>query len=338
MYMLSRKFGLYCILCFFLGLAIGLILGFMFKNITPQVGFVSDVIAYQAAIIAIAIPLSFQIISQISERYQSGVITRELKNQWQFKTLICLLSFNSIAAVVFNLAVKEVDETCEFIFAWCIFIIFVLTFLALLAFFFNFLRYATDTKFLLDRLFDDLNEVLNRISTEQKIDDKQLKKQQKKFISSLEGIGDILVFDVKKLNSSKYIEDSLRKIKDNAQRFFQIQDDNHKRFEKLLSPPKILGLNQIDEFQASANLLFYPKKHLVFLTAIVNQFVRLREVSMGVQNIEVLGLLTHNLTWLLSFLSQRKDYVDLIQMLLRSGASQFGTKYLYLGESRKPLR
>lgn len=61
-----------------------------FNTFSPSLDFASDVIAYQAAIIAIAIPLSLEIISRISERYQSGVITKEFNRQWQLGLLLLL--------------------------------------------------------------------------------------------------------------------------------------------------------------------------------------------------------------------------------------------------------
>ena len=288
-----------------------------FKSITPQIGFVSDVVAYQAAIIAIAIPLSFQIISQISERYQSGVITRELKNQWQFQTLICLVVANSISAVFLKAFVEKLDEVWKYSLAWFVFLTFIATFIVLLVFFYNFLQYATDTKFLVDRLFTDLDEVLKRVSTDRKINDNKLKKEQEIFIRSLEGIGDILVFDIKKRKGSAYVDDSLWKIQDSAKSFLQIQYSYPERFEKLLYSHELLQLNKTNKIQASLTVFVDPKKHLIAFTAIINQFLRIREATIESKNNEMRLFATYNLTWLLEFLFQGEDRDELIGILLR---------------------
>lgn len=58
-----------------------------FATFSPSLGFLSDVIAYQAAVVAITIPVSLEIISRISERYQSGVIIKKFNKQWQLRVL-----------------------------------------------------------------------------------------------------------------------------------------------------------------------------------------------------------------------------------------------------------
>jgi len=179
------------------------------------------------------------------------------------------------------------------------------------------LNYATDTKFLLDRLFDDLDEVLNRVSTDKHLNDKKLKREQKILIDSLEGIGDILVFDTKTRKGSEYIEDSLWKIQDNAKKFFQIQYDYPERFEKLLFLHELLELNQTNKLQASVNLSFASKKYLVSLTAIVNQFLRIREAAIEVHDFEMRRLATNNLIWTLRFLSQGEGRSEIIKTILR---------------------
>jgi hypothetical protein len=58
---------------------------------SPSTGFLSDIIAFQGAVIAIAIPLSFEIIARISERYQSGILVEKFNQQWQIRWLLRLL-------------------------------------------------------------------------------------------------------------------------------------------------------------------------------------------------------------------------------------------------------
>ena len=145
----------------------------------------------------------------------------------------------------------------------------------------------------------------------------QLKREQKIFIDSLEGIGDILVFDTKRKKGSEYIKDSLWKILDNSKKFFQIQYSYPERFEKLLFLHELLELNQTNKLQASANLFFDVKKYLVSVTAIVNQFLRIREAATEVHDFEMRRFATYNLIWMLRLLSQGEDRSKIIQTILQ---------------------
>lgn len=268
-----------------------------FKSITPQIGFVSDVVAYQAAIIAIAIPLSFQIISQISERYQSRIIIRKIESQWHFIILMGLLFINSLLAVFLKFAIKDLDKDWHFYLAWTVLTLFVTAIVTLGYFFYDFLRYVTNTKFLIDKLFVDLERPLN-IVIGKELTDKRFQKEQKKFVKSLEGIGDICVFEIKKRNSNEYIIDSLHKIKNYIEIIFR--------------------LDNIDDSQLLSISDANSKKYSIFIKATISQLIRLREVSIEVQNVETIKFTTSNLTWLLRLLSQGKNYYDLVDTLLRA--------------------
>lgn len=63
------------------------------RNFVPHKDFLSDIIAVQAAIISIAIPISFDVISRISERYKSSVIIEQFNQQWQVKILSLILLY-----------------------------------------------------------------------------------------------------------------------------------------------------------------------------------------------------------------------------------------------------
>ena len=76
--------------------------GDWFNSFSPNIGFISDVIAVQGAVLAIALPLSFEIVTRISERYQSGIITREFNKERVIASLRVLV----IVDILVGVAVK----------------------------------------------------------------------------------------------------------------------------------------------------------------------------------------------------------------------------------------
>ena len=288
-----------------------------FISFSPSLGFASDVIAYQAAIIAIAIPLSLEIISRISERYQSGVITKEFNRQWQLKVLLLLVIVNALSGVTLKFFVDSKVDSGWKILAWLIFLLFMATNVLLFAFFDTLRQYATKTKFLLDRLFNDLTQVLRRVTSNQQMSDKRLQKSQEEFISALEGIGDILVFETKNRKNNQYIIEGLKQIQDISEKFFALQNSQPGKFSKLLYSHELLQLHEANQLEASSQLQFFPKKYLVALMAIVNQFLRLHEVALEVKNLEIARLSLYNLIWLLSNLSQAINHDQSIKTLIR---------------------
>jgi hypothetical protein len=59
------------------------------------------------------------------------------------------------------------------------------------------------------------------------------------------------------------------------------------------------------------------KKHLIAFTAIINQFLRIREAAIESKNNEMKLFLTYRLTGLLEFLFQGEDRDELINILLK---------------------
>lgn len=130
-------------------------------NFTPSRDFLSDVAAFEAVVIGLAIPLSFEIVSRISERYKSEVITKRFIQEWSIQWLQGLLIFNIVLAVAMKFFVHD-NPTADTwkVFAWIAFGGFLFTIVVLLLFLSRLKRYATDIKFVLNELFDEAEELL----------------------------------------------------------------------------------------------------------------------------------------------------------------------------------
>jgi len=130
---------------------------FFLKAFNPSPTFLSNIAAIEAVIIAIAIPLSLEIISKISERYQSEIISKKFFQSCTVTLLPTLLVLNIIVAVSLIFFVAESPSSVLWKnLAWITFFLFLFIVL-----FFTFvfiprvMRYMRDTKFILKELFND---------------------------------------------------------------------------------------------------------------------------------------------------------------------------------------
>jgi len=124
-----------------------------FGEISPNPTFLSDVAAFEAAIIAFLVPLSIEIISKISERYSSDVITRSFSNDWKNLLLPPFLLINIFLAILLRFFVQDTVNSLTWkISAW-------LMLIALFFIAFVIWRVIVDIK----TIMSDMRSVLNRL-------------------------------------------------------------------------------------------------------------------------------------------------------------------------------
>lgn len=135
-------------------------------------------------------------------------------------------------------------------------------------------------------------------------------------IQSLEGIGDILVFETRR-QKNKLVLDGLQKISDSIKKIFEIQQNNPDRFEQLVVSQDFFELYKKDEQEAKLRLVFDPEKYLIsFLTAI-NQIVRVYEAAISSQNEEISRFSVYHINWILAALSSQQNNGLFIEQILR---------------------
>jgi hypothetical protein len=136
-----------------------LLLG-IYRFVPPR-DFLSDVAAFEAVVIGLAIPLSFEIVSRISERYKSEVITKRFIHEWSTRWLQILLIANITLAVCIKFFVHE-DPTSDIwkIVSWITFVGFIVTIIVFVHFLRRLSHYATDADSVLNELFDHAEEFL----------------------------------------------------------------------------------------------------------------------------------------------------------------------------------
>lgn len=164
---------------FLTGLILGYILGFFrihtffsfpkisfdfswlswFGQITPNPTFLSDVAAFEAVIIAFLVPLSIEIISKISERYNSDVIIRSFDNTWENKILPPFLLINIVAAIVLRFFIQDdIDSVIWKIFAWIVLFVFIYIAFAVWRVINRIKTFMSDTKSVINQLYEDIEK------------------------------------------------------------------------------------------------------------------------------------------------------------------------------------
>ena len=130
-------------------------------NFTPAPNFLSEIAAFEAVVIALAVPLSFEIVSRISERYQSEVISKRFIQEWEIKWLPRFLIANIILAVTLRFLVhSEPTSAIWKILAWITFGGFLFIAIILLKFFAKLKCYMADTESVLNKLYDEAEKLL----------------------------------------------------------------------------------------------------------------------------------------------------------------------------------
>ncbi|MBI2251667.1 MAG: hypothetical protein HYU63_02745, partial [Armatimonadetes bacterium] len=266
------------------------ICGFLSKFI-PSPSFLGDIAAFYIAIFALAVPISVDIITRISERYQSEVIVKRFLQEREIKQLPLFLMFNIILVIVLKFLIKDSPSSIMWkIFAWIMFVGFIHIVYLLFYFIRKIKKYLSSIKFILEELF---------VSAQNFFECKDINKGQLNFVESLEGAGDILVFATKQINKNKMVVQELKSIKDIIKKFFEIQKNNPKRFEQMIYAQKFLQLYNEDPKEASLKLAFNPDEYLITFSTAVNQFVRIYRAAIEIKNEDISRSATYKLNRLL---------------------------------------
>lgn len=277
-----------------------------FSSFTPTPNFLSDVAAFEAVIIALAIPLSFEIVSRISERYKSEVITKKFIQEWEIKWLPIFL----VLAVTLRFFINDNPNSALWkVLAWTTFAGFLFVAIILFKFLAGLKLYMTDTESILNKLFDEAEKLFTN--------NKELILKQERFIQSLEGIGDILVFETKRRNRNKNVIQGLKRIENIIKDFFAIQKNDPDKFERLLLAQEFFELYKKDEKEAKFRLAFDPDKYLISFSTAINQILRIHEVAIEVKNDEISRFATYNLNWLLADITQTPNNDLFVEQLLK---------------------
>lgn len=140
--------------------------------------------------------------------------------------------------------------------------------------------------------------------------------KQDVLVQSLEGIGDILVFETKR-QKNKLVLDGLKKISDSVKKIFEIQQGDPDRFEHLVVSQDFFELYEKDQKEAQLRLAFDPEKYLISFSTAINQIVRVYEAAINSQNDEISRFAVYHINWILAELSSRQNNGLFVEQILR---------------------
>jgi hypothetical protein len=140
---------------------------------TPSPDFLSDIVAFESALLGISIPISIEIVSRISERYKSNIITNNFLNDRtvkyspsKVKNLPFLLIINVLLAIIlrffFTVPVNN-DSNSSSIMKMLLWISlgYAVTIVIIFLRFWNLLlKYMTSTNFILEKFINEAKELL----------------------------------------------------------------------------------------------------------------------------------------------------------------------------------
>ena len=134
-----------------------MILKSLFFQFHPNPDFLSDIAAFEAAVIAFLIPLSIEIISKVSERYESEISIRVFEERPSNKFLPLILMTNIILAILLRFFVNSNNggATWVIVSSWIILLFFMFTALMVLAVIGNIKKFMTDKSFIVNELMSD---------------------------------------------------------------------------------------------------------------------------------------------------------------------------------------
>lgn len=139
---------------------------------------------------------------------------------------------------------------------------------------------------------------------------------QELLIQSLEGIGDILVFETKR-QKNKFVLDGLKKISDCIKKFFEIRKNNPEKFERLIMSQDFFDLYNKSKNEAGFRLYFDSEKYLISFSTSINQIVRIHEAAINSQNEEISRFTVIYINQILSHLSSYQDNDFFIKQILK---------------------
>ena len=123
-------------------------------------GFLSDVLTFSTAAVAIALPLSISIVVSVTNRYESNIIARKLIGTGSVGWLTTLLLLN-ILFIIIRKAFPFVGlPVSKAIVLGLIFLFFTTSFVLLAKYLYMLKKYVQDSQYILDKLYEEASSTI----------------------------------------------------------------------------------------------------------------------------------------------------------------------------------
>lgn len=141
------------------------------------------------------------------------------------------------------------------------------------------------------------------------------KTNQKKFIESIEGLGDVLVFLTKRRKNAQVIK-GLKEMEDLFDLFIDLKNKNPEKFERLILSDEYWSIFQKNKEEAKLRLSFQPSKYLPPFNLLVQQVIRIFEISIDINNEEITRESSYQLILFLKKVSEISQFELVVKEIL----------------------
>jgi phosphoglycerol transferase MdoB-like AlkP superfamily enzyme len=127
----------------------------------PDVGFLALAAGFEGVLLAVAIPLSFSMVSNISEKFESDLITERFLNRPEIRFFPPLL----VTAILFSFILTFADSATRIyplwkVGAWIAGVLFLFVCIVFARFIDTVRRYITDVQNIIEELLDDAEKAI----------------------------------------------------------------------------------------------------------------------------------------------------------------------------------
>jgi|GEM_PF-6119917 len=275
-----------------------------FAALSPSPEFLTYTLAFETTIIAIAIPLSLDIVSRISELYESEIISRKFSQERAIKWLPAMLMANIVLIVTLRFfGTSGALSHAWTAFTWVVFAFFLVIAAGLFRFYILLKRYTTDTTYILNKLFREAEIAATEgMSTDESTD----------FAQSIEGITEVLVFEAKRRNKNARVIASLGRLEEIIKGLLESGAKVHGG-APAARPQGALELRGMAAAKSAG--LSGPLADNSFSTAI-DQLLRIHGAAMKADNLEISGCSTNLVTALLDDIARKPEMDMFVEQLL----------------------
>lgn len=285
---------------------------------------------FLGVIMAFLIPLSIEIISKVSAKYNSDVIVRLYKDSFINRIFTYLLLF-AIAAMMttrfFN-SESFLESATGKIIMWSILSLSILITILIGYLIRRMDRFISDDAMPLAILYKDVAKALGIKSISHSQEFKGAKAlsspykpvKRERFILATEGIGDILVYQVGRQNNS-LILNGLERISWSIYAVYAIRHLSPVRFDELIYDEELLMFTAQNKQNKQATHEFCfndPNKNLAGLASPLNQLKRIYKAALEKQNSEVARVTLQKINTLLLYLATQPDNAFLVEFALKN--------------------
>ena len=131
-----------------------------FTSFNPNIDFLSDIATFGGVIISLAIPISINIVTRISERYKSEIISNKFLKHWDFYLLFVLVIVDIIFSVCLRFLINsKINDLTWIIFQWFMLFIFVLLISTFVKFFIRIFKIVSNPYYILNLLYKDAEKI-----------------------------------------------------------------------------------------------------------------------------------------------------------------------------------